>query len=76
MAQNESSDKNARITPDMTMLDVIHRFRKTEAVFRRYDHDDGECICCTSLFETVTEVAKKYGIGLEDLLAALRRAAS
>ncbi len=76
MAQNESSDENARITPDMTVLDVIHRFRKTEAVFRRYDHDGCECICCTSLFETVTDVAKKYGIHMEELLAALRRAAS
>ncbi len=76
MAENESSDKNARITPDMIVLDVIHRFRRTEPVFRRYDHDAGECICCTSLFETITGVAKKYGIHLEELLAALRRAAS
>ncbi|MFO8111873.1 MAG: hypothetical protein R6T92_05125 [Desulfosalsimonadaceae bacterium] len=76
MTQNDSSDKKARITPDMTVLDVIHRFRETEAVFRRYDHDAGECICCTSLFETVADVAKNYGIHLEEMLAALRHAAS
>jgi len=40
------SHHNGRIDPEMTVLDVVSRWRETEAVFKRYDARAGECICC------------------------------
>lgn len=70
------NDKTAEITPDMTVLDIIHRFRETEAVFKRYDPADGQCICCSHLFDSITDVSEKYDINLAELLTALKRVAS
>ncbi|TDT87350.1 DUF1858 domain-containing protein [Pseudodesulfovibrio indicus] len=64
-----------RITPDMTLLDVVHRYRSTEAVFRARDEQAGECLLCKALFETVADVAARYGLDLEALLADLEAAA-
>lgn len=66
---------SVQVEPEMTVLDVIHRYRNTAAVFRRYDEAAGECICCKSLFETLSDVSKKYGIDLEQLIVDLRQSA-
>jgi len=58
----------------MTVLDVVSRWRETEAVFKRYDAQAGECICCRSLFESVQDVAQKYGLDLKSLLRDLEAA--
>jgi len=60
------------IGPDMTVLEVVSTYRETEAVFQRYDRKAGECICCKALFETLREVAHRYDLDLEGLLANLR----
>lgn len=60
------------IGPDMTVLDVVSTYRGTEVVFQRYDQRAGECICCNALFETLRDVARRYGLDLEDLLADLK----
>ncbi len=60
------------IGPEMTVLDVVSAYRGTEAVFQRYDQRAGECICCNALFETLRDVARRYGLDLEDLLADLK----
>ncbi|MBC8459610.1 MAG: hypothetical protein H8D67_16590 [Deltaproteobacteria bacterium] len=52
----------------MTILDVVSKYRQTEAVFKQYDKQAGRCICCETLFETIKNVAAKYGLKLEDLL--------
>jgi hypothetical protein len=65
------SDTGERLRPEMTVLDVVSRYRGTEAVFKRYDAQAGECICCRSLFESVQDVAQKYHLDLERLLADL-----
>ena len=63
------------ITPDMTVLDVVSKYRRTEDIFRSYDAAAGECICCQALFDTLEDVARKYGLDLDRLLADLRTAA-
>ena len=68
------SDKNDPIYPDMTVLDIISRHRRTEAVFKSYDDQAGECICCQALFESVRDVAKKYNLDLDKLLVELAAA--
>jgi len=63
-----------RISQDMTLLDVVHRYPDTEAVFRSRDKQAGECILCKALFETIDEVARRYGLDREKLLVDLEQA--
>lgn len=68
-------NKDNQIHPEMTVLDIISRYRKAEAVFKRYDKQAGECICCQALFEPLSKVAIKYGLNLEELMEALEKEA-
>jgi hypothetical protein len=63
-----------RIHPDMTVLDVVSRFRQTEAVFKKYDQQAGVCICCEALFEPLRDVSAKYSLDLKELLSELESA--
>jgi len=67
--------KETLILPEMTVLDVVSKYKKTEAVFKLYDKQACECICCQALFETLQDVAKKYGFSLGKLLSDLETAA-
>jgi hypothetical protein len=60
----------------MTLLDIVHQHRATEAVFRARDEQAGECLLCKALFETVADAAARYGLDLDKLLADLDAAAS
>lgn len=62
------------ITAEMTVLDIVAKYRETEAVFKRYDALAGECICCNALFETVKEVSERYGVDLSLLMRDLKTA--
>jgi len=64
-----------RITAEMTILEVLCQFRQTEQVFHRYDASAGVCLCCQALFDSLEEVAQKYGLDLNRLLADLEQAA-
>jgi hypothetical protein len=69
-------DNQNAITADMTVLDIVSRYRETEPVFRKYDAKAGECICCNALFVPLKKVAEDYGIDLHKLLRDLRNAIS
>jgi len=64
-------EKMVHIRPEMTVLDVVSKHRQTESVFKQYDKQAGACICCEALFEPIKDVAAKYGLDLEGLLADL-----
>lgn len=66
--------KDHRIHPEITVLDIVSRYRKTEAVFKNYDKQAGVCICCQALFEPLSKVAVRYGLNLEKLMADLEYA--
>ena len=66
--------KDHRIHPEMTVLDIVSRYRKTEAVFKNYDKQAGVCICCQALFEPLSKVAVRYDLNLEKLMADLEAA--
>ncbi len=66
--------KDHKIRSEMTVLDVVSRYRKTEAVFKQYDKQAGVCICCQALFEPLSRVAVRYGLNLEKLLEDLEDA--
>jgi hypothetical protein len=57
-----------RIAPGMTVLEIVDRFRHTEAVFKENDDQAGACLYCQALFETLLEPTKRYGLVLEKLL--------
>ncbi len=63
-----------RFTSEMTVLEVIERYRETESVFRKYDEQVGVCLCCQALFETLAAVAEKYRLNLEQFLSDLENA--
>ena len=65
------SNKDNQIHPEMTVLNIISKHRNTEAVFKNYDKQAGKCICCHALFESLTKVAVKYGLNLEELMEDL-----
>jgi hypothetical protein len=67
------SDKKGNMSPDMIVLDIVSVNKETIDIFKSYDKEAGECICCTSLFETLDKVAEKYGIDLDTLLNDLSR---
>ena len=75
MSRNAASDKPA-IHPDMTVLDVVSRYRQAEQVFRRYDEQAGVCLCCLALFDPLREVAGTYGLDLDRLIEDLEAAAT
>jgi hypothetical protein len=66
-----SSKEERYIQPEMTVLDVVSRYKGSEAILKEYDEQTGICICCQALFKTLREVAEKYGIDLGQLLAEL-----
>jgi hypothetical protein len=63
------------ITPEMTIVEVLHQHRQTEAVFRRYEGEANGCLLCHALFDTLAEAASKYGLNLDRLLQDLQEAA-
>jgi hypothetical protein len=63
-----------RITPEMTLLDIVAEFPQTEAVFRRYDAQAGACLCCAALFDTLTMIARTYRLPLDELVFDLESA--
>ena len=69
-----ASRERRSVGPEMTVLDVVSRFRETGGVFKKYDKSAGECICCHALFDPLRNVAAKYGLDLEKLLDDLEAA--
>ena len=73
---SKSSAKPDRlIDPDMTVLDVVSQYRETEQVFKQFDEQAGECICCNALFEPLQEMADRYNLDLTRLIDDLNRVA-
>jgi len=62
------------VNPDMTILDVVSAHQETITVFKSFDEQAGECICCTSLFMTLRDVAAKYNIDLPVFLSRIESA--
>jgi hypothetical protein len=67
--------KDHKIHAEMTVLNIVSKHRKTEAVFKNYDKKAGVCICCQALFEPLRKVTVRYGLNLEELMADLESVA-
>ena len=61
----------ALLNEHMTVLEIVSRYRETEAVFKTYDATAGECICCHALFERLGDVCAHYNLDLEQLMSDL-----
>lgn len=60
----------------MTVLDIVSCHRATEAVFKAWDCRAGACICCQALFDPLWQMADRYGLNLDRLVAELNAAAN
>ena len=61
--------------PDTTtVLDLVAAYPATQDVFRAYDSAAGCCILCQALFETVSDLAARFGLDRTALMADLGRA--
>jgi hypothetical protein len=69
-------EEEAPITPEMTLIEILHQHRQTEAVFRRYEGEAQGCLLCHAIFDTLAEAAAKYKLDLDKLLKDLQKAAS
>lgn len=67
----EPPTENQGITPDMTILDIVSRYRQTEAVFKQFDQKAGNCLCCNALFDSLKDVANRYDLDLDELTTKL-----
>ncbi|MGQ9921035.1 MAG: hypothetical protein ACUVRZ_06855 [Desulfobacca sp.] len=63
---------NTKLTPQMTLLEIMYRWRASEAVFRAYESQAGVCLRCQALFDSLEDVAQKYRLDLQALLADLQ----
>ncbi len=71
-----STPKELTFGPEMSLLDAVSQHKATEAVFRSYDAQAGVCLLCTHLFDSIKDVAGRFGIDLPTLLQQLEDAAS
>ncbi len=74
MSQDPAGKKRI-IDPHMTVLDIVSRYRQTEAVFKQYDRQAGVCLCCQALFDSLKDTARRYRLDLGRLVADLEKAA-
>lgn len=72
----EQGEPGRGVTPDMTVLDVVSKYRDAVEVFKAYDQAAGVCICCEALFERLDRLSEKYGIDLDRLLQDCNLAAN
>jgi hypothetical protein len=70
MNQN-TSDEISIIAPEKTILDIVSKYRHTEAVFKQYDEKAGVCLCCQALFDSLEDLSEKYGLDFNKLTADL-----
>ncbi len=53
---------------DASLLELAEAYPGIKEVLDRYNLQAGECILCYSLFETLGDVIKKYGLDEKKLL--------
>ena len=70
----DTTDEESIIAPEMTILDIISKYRHTEAVFKQYDEKAGACLCCQALFDPLKNIADQYGLDLEEMMTRLNSA--
>jgi hypothetical protein len=61
------------IHPNMTILDIVSKYRETEAIFKKYDNKAGVCLCCEALFDSLKDIADKYCMNLEEIMNELKK---
>ena len=70
--EEKITEKNIPIHPEMTLLDIVSKYRGSEEVFRRYDEKAGVCLCCEALFESLETVAANFHLDLTELIQSLK----
>ncbi|SHJ90836.1 hypothetical protein SAMN02745248_01273 [Hathewaya proteolytica DSM 3090] len=61
------------ITGNMSLLDIVAKYPKTEEVFHEYDAILGKCLLCTNLFDSIEDIVKEYKLNSDELLQNLNK---
>lgn len=56
------------ITKEMTILDIVEEYPKTEDLFKSYDQLVGKCVLCNNLFDSLDDFTTENNIDLQDLI--------
>ena len=56
-----------RLTPQMTLVEVLTQWRASEAVFKTFQAQAGACSPLPALFDTLEEAAQEYNLDLAKL---------
>lgn len=68
----DTTDEKSIIAPEMTILDIVSKYRHTEAIFKQYDDKAGVCLCCQALFDSLGDLGDKYGLNLTEIMIDLK----
>jgi hypothetical protein len=72
MNQNTTDEKSI-IAPEMTILEIVSKYRHAETVFKQYDEKARVCLCCKALFDPLKDIADKYYLNLEEIMTDLKK---
>jgi len=72
--ERDSKKNIVHMHPEMTILEIVQKYRQTEEVFIKYGEQTGQCNMCTDLFESIATISEKFGLNLEKLLEELEAA--
>lgn len=72
MSRDAIAEKRT-IDPDMTILDIVSKYRETETIFKKYDNKASVCLCCEGLFDSLKDIADKYCMNLEEIMTDLQK---
>lgn len=61
------------ITKEMTILDIVEKYPKTEDLFKSYDELVGKCVLCNNLFDSLDNFTADNNIDLQDLISKIER---
>ncbi|MBP1925095.1 UTP-glucose-1-phosphate uridylyltransferase [Sedimentibacter acidaminivorans] len=56
------------IKKEMTILDIVEKYPKTEEIFKSYDKLVGKCVLCNNLFDSLDSFTADNNIDLQDLI--------
>jgi hypothetical protein len=70
MTKPDCNDRGP-VTPRMTLLEIMSRWRSSEEIFKSYESQAGTCLRCHALFDTLEEAALTYHLDLEKFLSDL-----
>ncbi|MDY0360888.1 MAG: hypothetical protein RBR08_05515 [Desulforegulaceae bacterium] len=58
---------------NMTLLDIMSKWEKTQKIIKSYDEKAGTCLCCNHLFDTLESVCLRYQIKIDEITEKIKK---